>query len=601
MSGNVELGTIKTDVPARLDRLPWARFHWMVVVGLGSVWILDGLEVTMVGNVAARLTEDGSGIEMSAADIGTAGAIYVLGACIGAIVFGQLTDRFGRRKLFITTLILYLVATVATAFSFSAWYFFIVRFLTGAGIGGEYAAVNSAIDELIPARMRGRIDLVINGSYWLGAAGGAATTLFFLDTDILPKMVGWRLAFAVGMVLAVFVFVVRKNVPESPRWLFIHGRNDEAERIVGDIEDGVEAETSQTLPPADKTITVRQRTTISFAEIAKVAFQKYPKRAVLCLVLFVGQAFLYNGVTFNLGTIFNGFYGIAEATVPIFIILWSLSNFLGPVVLGRFFDTIGRKPMISFSYLGSAAVAVVLAVVFRADVGGEWLFLVILVVCFFLASSGASAAYLTVSEIFPMETRALAIAFFYAIGTAAGGIAGPLLFGRMIESEDRSLVALAFCIGAGVMALGGVAELLFGVKAERADLEDIAKPLTAEDAEDQVPDREEAAGRQPEGAPVTDRVPSTGSRLRPGPGSAGVYAPWPSVSSRDVPPEVSAKEVQGVIDDVRDMQPVGDVELYRAIGARRWGPGRFRSAVREAIRQGHIRRTRRGRLETTDD
>ena len=559
MSGNVELGTIKTDVPARLDRLPWARFHWMVVVGLGSVWILDGLEVTMVGNVAARLTEDGSGIEMTAADIGTAGAIYVLGACIGAIVFGQLTDRFGRRKLFITTLILYLVATVATAFSFSAWYFFIVRFLTGAGIGGEYAAVNSAIDELIPARMRGRIDLVINGSYWLGAAGGAATTLFFLDTDILPKMVGWRLAFAVGMVLAVFVFVVRKNVPESPRWLFIHGRNDEAERIVGDIEDGVEAETSQTLPPAEKTITVRQRTTISFAEIAKVAFQKYPKRAVLCLVLFVGQAFLYNGVTFNLGTIFNGFYGIAEATVPIFIILWSLSNFLGPVVLGRFFDTIGRKPMISFSYLGSAAVAVVLAVVFRADVGGEWLFLVILVVCFFLASSGASAAYLTVSEIFPMETRALAIAFFYAIGTAAGGIAGPLLFGRMIESEDRSLVALAFCIGAGVMALGGVAELLFGVKAERADLEDIAKPLTAEDAEDQVPDREEAAGRQPEGAPVTDRVPSTGSRLRPGPGSAGVYAPWPSVSSRDVPPEVSAKEVQGVIDYVRDLQPVGDV------------------------------------------
>ena len=601
MSGNVELGTIKTDVPARLDRLPWARFHWMVVVGLGSVWILDGLEVTMVGNVAARLTEDGSGIEMTAADIGTAGAIYVLGACIGAIVFGQLTDRFGRRKLFIITLILYLVATVATAFSFSAWYFFIVRFLTGAGIGGEYAAVNSAIDELIPARMRGRIDLVINGSYWLGAAGGAATTLFFLDTDILPKMVGWRLAFAVGMVLAVFVFIVRKNVPESPRWLFIHGRNDEAERIVGDIEDGVEAETSQTLPPADKTITVRQRTTISFAEIAKVAFQKYPKRAVLCLVLFVGQAFLYNGITFNLGTIFNGFYGIAEATVPIFIILWSLSNFLGPVVLGRFFDTIGRKPMISFSYLGSAAVAVVLAVVFRADVGGEWLFLVILVVCFFLASSGASAAYLTVSEIFPMETRALAIAFFYAIGTAAGGIAGPLLFGRMIESEDRSLVALAFCIGAGVMALGGVAELLFGVKAERADLEDIAKPLTAEDAEDQVPDREEAAGRQPEGAPVTDRVPSTGSRLRPGPGSAGVYAPWPSVSSRDVPPEVSAKEVQGVIDYVRDLQPVGDVELYRAIGARRWGPGRFRSAVREAIRQGHIRRTRRGRLETTDD
>jgi MFS family permease len=602
MSGSVELGTIRTDVPARLDRLPWARFHWMVIVGLGSVWILDGLEVTMVGNVAARMTEDGSGIDMTAADVGMAGAIYVLGACIGAIIFGQLTDRFGRRRLFIITLVLYLFATVATAFSFSPWYFFVVRFLTGAGIGGEYAAVNSAIDELIPARMRGRIDLVINGSYWLGAAGGAATTLFFLNTDILPKMIGWRLAFAVGMVLAIFVFVVRKNVPESPRWLFIHGQNDEAERIVGDIEDGIEAETSQTLPPAEKTITVRQRTTITFAEISKVAFQKYPKRAVLCLVLFVGQAFLYNGVTFNLGTIFNGFYGIAEATVPIFIILWSLSNFAGPVVLGRFFDTIGRKPMISFSYLGSAAVAVILAVVFRADAGGEWLFLLILVVCFFLASSGASAAYLTVSEIFPMETRALAIAFFYAIGTAAGGIAGPLLFGRMIESEDRSLVALAFCIGAGVMALGGVAELLFGVKAEGADLEDIAKPLTAEDAESQTPDSvEPAVGRESAEASATDGSARTGSRLRPGPGSAGVYAPWPSVSSRDVPPEVSAKEVQGIVDYVRDMQPVGDIELHRAIGARRWGPGRFRSAVREAIRQGRIRRTRRGRLESTDE
>ncbi|MFE1083814.1 MFS transporter [Brevibacterium sediminis] len=615
MSENVELGTIKTDVPARLDRLPWARFHWMVVVGLGSVWILDGLEVTMVGNVAARMTEEGSGIDMTAGQIGTAGAIYVLGACVGAIVFGQLTDRFGRRKLFLITLVLYLVATVATAFSFSAWYFFLVRFLTGAGIGGEYAAVNSAIDELIPARVRGRIDLIINGSYWLGAAGGAATTLLFLNTDILPKMIGWRLAFAVGMLLAIFVFVVRKNVPESPRWLFIHGQNDEAERIVGEIEDGIEAETSQTLPPPKKTITVRQRKTISFVEIMKVAFTIYPKRAILCLVLFVGQAFLYNGITFNLGTIFSGFYGVAAASVPIFIILWSLSNFAGPVVLGRLFDTIGRKPMISFSYLGSAVVAVVLAFVFNGEVGGEWLFLLILVVCFFLASSGASAAYLTVSEIFPMETRALAIAFFYAIGTAAGGIAGPLLFGGMIESGDRSQVAWAFCIGAAVMALGGVAELLFGVKAEGADLEDIARPLTAEDAEGAAArdSREQSEGTahtegteqiEPAGPRETAARPdaeSRSSRLRPGPGSAGVYAPWPSVSSREVPPEVSANEVNGIIEFVRDMEPVGEVELYRAIGARRWGPGRFRAAVREAIRRGAVHRNRRGRLEYRGD
>lgn len=599
MSKDVELGMITTDVPSRLDRLPWARFHWMVVVGLGSVWILDGLEVTMVGNVAARMTEDGSGISMTAGQIGTAGAIYVLGACVGAIIFGQLTDRFGRRKLFLITLILYLVATVATAFSFSPWYFFLVRFLTGAGIGGEYAAVNSAIDELIPARVRGRIDLIINGSYWLGAAGGAATTLLFLNTDILPQMIGWRLAFAVGALLAIFVFVVRKNVPESPRWLFIHGQKDRAEEIVEGIEFDIEKTTDQKLPEPEQSITIHQRRAISFAEIAKVAFKLYPKRAVLCLVLFIGQAFMYNGITFNLGTLFHGFYGVATASVPIFIILWSLSNFAGPVVLGKLFDTIGRKPMIAFSYLGSAVVAVVLAFVFNADIGNVWLFLIILIVCFFLASSGASAAYLTVSEIFPMETRALAIAFFYAIGTAAGGIAGPLLFGDMIESGERSLVAMAFCIGAGVMALGGIAEIFLGVKAEGANLEDIARPLTAVDAEGTQGD----TGQEPTAEPAEKSAdqPAAKKRLRPGPGSAGVYAPWPSVSSRDVPEEVAAKEIQGIVDFVRDRGPVSEVELHRVIGARRWGPGRFRSAVREAIRGGQIRRNRYSRLEPVDD
>src|SRR5699024_3960416 len=392
---------------------------------------------------------------------------------------------------------------------------------------------------------------------------------------------------------------VRKNVPESPRWLFIHGYEDHAEQTVGRIEDEVREESGERLLEADEELTVRQRRSIPFREIAKVAFKTYTKRSVLCIALFVGQAFMYNGITFDLGTLLTTFYDRASGTVPYLIAIWAASNFLGPLILGRFFDSVGRKPMISMCYLGSAALGLILGFVMLGGSESVWLFMGLLVATFFLASSGASAAYLTVSEIFPMETRALAIAFFYAIGTAAGGIAGPLLFGRMIESEDRSLVALALCIGAGVMALGGVAELLFGVKAERADLEAIAKPLTAEDAEDQAPDREEPVGREPEGASATGRTPRPGSRLRPGPGSAGVYAPWPSVSSRDVPPEVSAKEVQGIIDYVRDLQPVGDVELHRAIGARRWGPGRFRSAVREAIRQGHIRRTRRGRLETT--
>ncbi len=328
MSKSVQTGTINTHIPARLDRLPWSRFHWRVVIGLGGVWILDGLEVTMVGNVASRLTEPGSGIELTAGQIGIAAAIYVAGACLGALFFGQLTDRFGRKKLFILTLVVYLAATVATAFAFAPWYFFIARFFTGAGIGGEYAAINSAIDELIPARVRGRVDLVINGSYWLGAAAGAAGALLLLDTSLFPMDVGWRVAFGIGAVFGLVVLLVRRNVPESPRWLFIHGRQDEAERIVGRIEREMQSETDASLPePEGKPLTIRQRKSIPFREIAKVAFTQYPKRAVLGLALFIGQAFLYNGVTFNLGTLLSGFYDVASGTVPVFYALWAVSNF----------------------------------------------------------------------------------------------------------------------------------------------------------------------------------------------------------------------------------------------------------------------------------
>jgi MFS family permease len=485
MTAAAELGTVTTSIPSRLDRLPWSRFHWRVVIGLGSAWVLDGLEVTMVGNVAARLTEQGSGLAISDAQIGLAAAIYVAGACLGALLFGQLTDRFGRKKLFMITLGLYLIATAATAFAFAPWYFFITRFLTGAGIGGEYAAVNSAVDELIPARARGRVDLAINGSYWLGAAVGGAGTLLLLNPELLPLNIGWRLAFGIGAVFGVVVLLVRRNVPESPRWLFIHGRQDEAEQIVDDIEREVERETGQELSKPDGTLTVRQRKTIPFTEIAKVAFTRYPKRAVLGLALFIGQAFLYNAVTFNLGTLLNGFYGVSSGIVPAFSMLWAVGNFAGPVLLGQLFDRVGRKPMIALSYLGSAAVAVALTVVFHGAIGGLWGFMAALVVCFFLASCGASAAYLTVSEIFPMETRALAIAFFYAVGTAVGGITGPLLFGQMIESGDRGQVAIAFLIGAAVMAIGGVVELLWGVNAEGKTLEDIAAPLTTAEADAQ--------------------------------------------------------------------------------------------------------------------
>jgi MFS family permease len=484
MSDGVQTGTITTQVPARLDRLPWARFHWRVVIGLGGVWILDGLEVTMVGNVSSRLTEKGSGIELDPAQIGVAAAIYIAGACLGALFFGHLTDRFGRRNLFILTLAVYLVATVATAFAFAPWYFFITRFFTGSGIGGEYAAINSAIDELIPARVRGRVDLVINGTYWLGSAAGAAGALVLLNTSNFPANIGWRLAFGIGAIFGIFVLLVRRNVPESPRWLFIHGREQDAEQVVASIEEEIEQDTGQPLPePQGRPLKVRQRETISFREIARVAFKLYPRRAVLGLALFIGQAFLYNGVTFNLGTLLSGFYDVPSGKVPLFYILWALSNFIGPLALGPLFDTVGRKPMITFSYVGSAVVAVVLAGLFVTQTGGVWMFIVVLALTFFLASAGASAAYLTVSEIFPMETRALAIAFFYAVGTAIGGITGPLLFGQLINSGERGLVVWSFLIGAAVMAASGFVELWLGVAAEQRPLEELALPLTVADAE----------------------------------------------------------------------------------------------------------------------
>lgn len=600
MSDGAQTATITTKVPARLDRLPWAGFHWKVVIGLGSVWILDGLEVTMVGSVAARLTEQGSGIELSAGQIGVAAAIYIVGACLGALFFGQLTDRFGRKKLFMLTLGVYILATVATAFAFAPWYFYLARFFTGAGIGGEYAAINSAIDELIPARVRGRVDLAINGSYWLGSAAGAAGALLLLDTDLFAKDLGWRLAFGIGAVLGVVVLLVRRNVPESPRWLFIHGREEEAERIVGQIEDGIRAETDDPLSEPRESLTVRQRESIPFREIAKVAFSNYPRRAVLGLALFVGQAFIYNGVTFNLGTLLSGYYGVASATVPLFIIIWAISNFAGPVTLGRLFDTVGRKPMISGTYLGSAVIAAILGVTLATGSTNEWVFLAILVACFFLASSGASAAYLTVSEIFPMETRALAIAFFYAIGTAVGGITGPLLFGQLIGSDERGVVAYAFYIGAAVMALGGIIEIIFGVRAEGAKLEDIAQPLTSEDsttadeAGEGAEDEADVARRSRiEARNVRRRreLSSRRHRYRLGPGQ--MYAPRMSVSIPGDQDEVLDDEIEAIVAAVRDRGPLDVDELARSVGARAWGPGRFRAALREAVAERHVVRAGR--------
>ncbi len=479
---SVELGKITTNIPARLDRLPWARFHWMVVIGLGTVWILDGLEVTIVGSMSEALKPADTGLGMSNFDIGLAGSIYVAGACLGALVFGQLTDRYGRKKLFILTLVLYTIATVLTAFSPNPMWYFACRFLTGAGIGGEYAAINSAIDELIPAQYRGRIDVVINGSFWIGAAAGALLTIPLLDPTKVNPSLGWRLAFGIGAVLALGVLLVRRHVPESPRWLFIHGREDEAEEIVTDIEDGIRQEGAELEDPTE-TITIRQRRSIGIAMIAKTVFTLYPRRTVLCFSLFVGQAFLYNAFFFTYGDTLTTFLDVKQTGW--YLAIFAFSNFLGALLLSRLFDTVGRVRMIAGTYIVSGVLLAIAGVVL-GSLNATTLTLFGAII-FFFASAGASAAYLTASEVFPMETRALCIAFFYAIGTAVGGITGPLLFGALIEnaagSGDITKIAVGYYIGAALMVAGGVVEVFLGVKAEGQALESIAQPLTAEDAD----------------------------------------------------------------------------------------------------------------------
>jgi len=575
--------TIETDVPARIDRLPWARWHWIVVLGLGAVWVLDGLEVTIVGSIGSRLTEKGSGLVLTSGQLGLAGTLYVIGACTGALIFGYLTDRLGRKKLFLVTLGIYLAATVLTAFSFSAAWFFAFRFLTGMGIGGEYAAINSAIDELIPARVRGTVDLVINGSYWLGTAVGAALTLVLLDTSIFAANVGWRVAFGIGAVLGLGILLVRRNVPESPRWLFIHGRNDEAEQLVEGIEREVERESDEELEPVDQTITIEQRERTSFLEIGRTVFTSYPSRTVLGLSLFIGQAFIYNAVLFNYGDILSTYYGTSSGTVPAYIIPFAVGNFLGPLLLSRLFDTVGRKVMIAGCYITSGVLLAVMAALFNAGSLTVTTQVIAWVVIFFFASAGASAAYLTVSEIFPMETRAMAIAFFYAVGTGIGGAIGPVLYGHLIDADHPGKLAVGFVIAAVLMVGGGIVEALLGVNAEQKPLEEVAEPLSAEGEE---AEGEEAEGEEAEEKPKREPLPRY--RARTG------WSPYQMTSIYQADDPLQEREMQRIVDAVsRD----GDAhwrQIAHAVGARNWGPGRFRRAMHAAKRSGRIREVRRG-------
>ncbi|MFJ9536439.1 MFS transporter [Streptomyces sp. NPDC101225] len=472
--------TITTNIPARLDRLPWSGWHWTIVIGLGTVWILDGLEVTVVGNIAGRLSEAGSGLPISSGQItGIAAALYVAGACVGALFWGRLTDKWGRKRLFMITLAVYLAATALTAISFSPWWFFTFRFLTGFGIGGEYAAINSAIDELIPAKYRGRVDLIINGSFWLGAVGGSLLSIVALNTGVFPKDVGWRLTFALGAVLAAVILLVRRHVPESPRWLLIHGRDREAEEIVTSIEERVAADADEPLTRPEGEITIHQRRSVSFLEIARTLFADYRRRSVLGFSLFIGQAFLYNAITFGFGAILTTFFDVPSGNTGYYFAVIAVGNFCGPLLLGKLFDTVGRRVMISGTYLLSGLLLF----------GTAWLFdrgsltATTMTACWcavlFFASAGASSAYLTVSEVFPMETRAMSIAFFYALGTAAGGISGPLLFADLTGTGKVGDTVLAFEIGASLMCAAGLVAAFLAVKAERRSLEDIARPLTA--------------------------------------------------------------------------------------------------------------------------
>lgn len=471
---------VETDAPARLDALPWGRFHTLVIIALGVTWILDGLEVTLTGAVAARLRE-GDALGLTSAQVGLASSAYLLGAVIGTLLFGWMTDRLGRRKLFFSTLALYLAATAATAASWSAMSFAWFRFLVGAGVGGEYTAVNSAIQELIPARMRGRADILINGSFWLGAALGAAGSLVLLDPAAIPPAYGWRLAFLIGAGFGAFILFLRRWIPESPRWLMLHGRLREAEDILSSIEAQFVARGDRLAATQLPSIKLRIHTHTPLVEIGRTMLWTYPRRTLLGLALMASQAFLYNSVFFTYALILTDFYGVARGALGWHLLALSAGNFLGPLLLGKFFDTLGRKVMITATYAASGLLLFAVGLLFQrgvmtaAEQTAAWM------VAFFFASAAASSAYLTVSEIFPLEIRAMAIALFYAFGTAVGGVLSPWLLGALIGTGSRLLVFEGYALGAVLMLVAAIIEWRWGVAAERKPLEAICRPLTSVD------------------------------------------------------------------------------------------------------------------------
>lgn len=469
--------TIETDVPARLDRLPWSRWHTRIIMALGTSWLLDGLEVTLVGSLSGIL-ESKNGLSLADTQVTAAATTYLAGAVTGALLFGYLTDRLGRRKLFLVTLATYSLATIASAFSWNFLSFALFRFFTGCGIGGEYSAINSAVDELIPGKVRGTVDLVVNGTFWVGATLGAIASIVLLHGHYLPAATGWRYAFGVGGTLGAAVLVLRLYVPESPRWLMLRGYEEDANRIVSDIENKVAKGNVASLPkPEGDKLKIKVRDHTPLMEIFRNMAGANRMRSFLALTLMVGQSFFFNAIFFSYGLIVKKFFHVSNDDLPLYLLPFAVGSFLGPLTLGRLFDTIGRKPMITATY-GTAALLLLGTIIpfVHGSLGTRGMGIMFTII-FFIASSAASAAYLTVSEIFPLEIRAFAIAIFYAMGTLVGGVGAPLLFGVLIASGSRAHVSGGYLLGGMLMLAGAVCEYFIGVEAAGKSLESISAPL----------------------------------------------------------------------------------------------------------------------------
>ncbi|WP_138736003.1 MFS transporter [Modestobacter excelsi] len=492
-------GSIRSLIPARIDRLPWSPFHTRMVIALGVAWILDGLEITVASAVVDTLTEEDT-LGLSSTAAGLIATVYLLGEVVGALFFGRLSDKLGRKKLFVITLAVYLIGSGLTAFTlgnsaFWIGFLYLTRFISGMGIGGEYAAINSAIDELIPAKYRGRVDIAVNGTYWAGAIIGTLGTYIFLNK--LDPGWGWRVAFLLGPVLGLVIIFVRRHLPESPRWQVMHGREQEAEATISYIEQEVE-QGGRALPRVDddRAIELKPAENIGYFALARVLFKEYPGRAVYGATLMITQSFLYNAIFFTYTLVLGNFYGVDSSQAPLFLIAFAVGNLTGPLTIGHLFDTIGRKKMIAGTYILSGVLLAITAFLFQADVLTAVTQTIAWCIIFYFASAGASAAYLTVSEIFPQEVRAKAIAVFFAIAQCFGAL-GPVIYGALIgEGESRGPLFYGYLLGAGVMIVGGLVAAVLGVSAEGKSLEDVATPLAARNAATRRPGtRAEGAAR----------------------------------------------------------------------------------------------------------